>query len=287
MIYAFPKIDQFLYFVKERHAIWTRRNVRHQREPWTRDEILRAYKFTNVYRELDRVTVWIGQHWREPNKKRKDLWFAMVIARLINHPEILAELGFPKRWDKRHFLDVMHRRKREGLQCFGGAYIVSTGGRAMEKADYLAKFVLDPLWDGRGSIRPRDGDTLAQFHSRLMQYDGMGSFMAAQIVADMKYTPVLKKAKDWMTFASSGPGSRRGMNYVMGLSRKNRWREHEWRDALAELHALVQPHFEHWNYPRIHAQDLQNCLCEFSKYSRTVAGTGRPKTKFKPYEGGD
>lgn len=285
MIYAFPAFEKFLYFIKERHAIWNRRFILNEERPWTKDKILQTYKFTNVYRELDRVTLWIAKHWRMPYKSQRDLWFAMVVARLVNHPDTLKEIQLPGVWNKAQFLKVMHRRKRDKDQCFSGAYIVSTGGKAMDKADYLAQYVLDPLWESRGLLRPKNDDTLSTYHLRLMQFDGMGSFMAAQIVADMKYVQPLRGASDFWSFASSGPGSRRGMSYVAGISPKTRWREHEWRDALSELRELVKPHVAEWKYPRIHAQDLQNCLCEFSKYSRTVAGTGRPKAKFKPHGG--
>lgn len=285
MIYAFPKLEKFLYFVKERHQIYQRRFVLGLDGPWTKDPILLKYKFTNVYRELDRVTLWINKFWRTPYKHDKDLWFAMVVARLINNPDTLSQLSLPGRWNREQFLKVMARRKAEGLKRFGGAYIVSTGGRAMDKSKYLADYVLDPMWDERETLRPQSGETLDNYHKTLKQYDGMGSFMAAQIVADMKYVQPLRSAKDFWTWASSGPGSRKGMSYVTGLSPKTKWKEHEWRAALSELKILVDPYIEQWKFPKLHAQDLQNCLCEFSKYSRTAAGTGRPKTKFTPYGG--
>jgi len=283
MTYAFPRLKRLLTFIYERHAIYQRRFEQKLPAPWTHDEILRTYKFTNVYRELDRVTLWIAEHWRSPFKDEKDLWFAMVIARLVNHPDTLDEIKSPYHWNAAQFCRIMARRRDAGLQRFGGAYIISTGGLSMDKAEYLAHHVLDPLWAARDLVRPRAGDTLQAFHGRLMSFDGMGSFMAAQVVADMKYVAPLRQAKDFWTFASSGPGSRRGMSYTCGFTPNTKWREHEWRDALNDLYAYVTPHIVEWKFPELHAQDLQNCLCEFSKYMRTDAGTGRPKAKFTPH----
>lgn len=283
-IYAFPMFEAFMAFVIERHRIYERRAAG-KPAPWTKDKILQQYRFCNVYRELDRVTQWITQNWREDYAGHKDLWFAMVVARLINHPDTLVNLSLPGQWNKRQFLRVMHARQDSGLKSFGSAYIVSTGGRAMNKAEYLAAHVLDPMWESRTLLRPKVGDRLQSYHARLMQFDGMGSFMAAQVIADLKYATPLRDAKDWWTFASSGPGSRRGMWNVMGQDpRKNRWKEHEWREALSELGELVRPCAKEADLPRIHAQDLQNCLCEFNKYRRTQLGTGRPKQKFTPHE---
>jgi len=45
--------DRLRYWTKERDAIYTARREG-KPSPWTTDHILRAYKFTNVFRELDR-----------------------------------------------------------------------------------------------------------------------------------------------------------------------------------------------------------------------------------------
>lgn len=283
--YAFKRLNQFVTFIIERHHIYEQRKAG-KPQPWTKDPILREYKFTNVYRELDRVTIWIREHWREPFIAEPDLWFSMVVARLINHPDTLEALQDwmrPGTWKRKQFLEVMHARQNAGLNTFSAAYIVSTAGLSMNKADYLAEHVLDPLWKARDSVRPTERMTLMGFNDRLRVFDGMGSFMAAQIVADMKYVPPLTKATDWWTFASSGPGSRKGMSYLIGESPTLKWREHEWRDALGELLVTMNPIIKDAGMPRLHAQDLQNCLCEFSKWSRTKAGTGRPKQKFHPF----
>lgn len=284
MIYSFPRFEAFIAFVIERHRIYTRR-ASGQSGPWTRDKILAEYRFCNVYRELDRVTQWIRMRWREPFANHEDLWFAMVVARLINHPATLTELSLPGRWNRAQFLRVMNERRARGEKSFGSAYIVSTNGESMDKAFYLAEYVLDPMWTQRSVYRPKPKETLSSYHTRLMEAQGMGSFMAAQVIADLKYTPSLAKAPDWWTFASSGPGSRRGMSYLMGFDPRMAWKEHEWRDCLKELASHVHPYTAEVGMPRMHAQDLQNCLCEYSKYRRTQLGTGRPKQKFVPFTG--
>lgn len=287
MDYAFPLFSAFGDFIIERHQIYLRRQ-KGQSAPWTKDPILGAYRFCNVYRELDRTTIWITKRWREPYQNYAHLWFAMAVARLVNHPPTLAQFTLPGRWNKEQFLRVMRDRKSAGEQVFGGAYIISTGGQSVDKAIYLANDVLDPMWAKRKLLSQHDGESayvesLGHYYSLLMEQNGFGSFMAAQVVADLKYTPPFKNATDWWTFASSGPGSRRGLNYVMGRDPAMRWVEYEWRDVLSDLHKEIASRIERADMPRLHAQDLQNCLCEFSKYQRTKLGTGRPKQKFSPF----
>jgi hypothetical protein len=148
----------------------------------------------------------------------------------------------------------------------------------MDKAVYLAYKVLTPLWNQRDYIRPITDDSLASFAERLSGFTGMGSFLSAQVVADIKYVEPLKSASDWWTWASSGPGSRRGLNRVMGFPTDNKWNEAKWLSTLRELHAKVNELAP--DMPPLHAQDLQNCLCEFDKWKRVQLGEGRPRALY-------
>ena len=273
--------ETLLYWIGERHNIYLDR-LAGRPKPWTEDPILQQYKFCNVYRELDTVTKWIDQHWRGPMSVIDDdhMWFAMCVARLFNWPDTLQAIGYPVPWRPHEVLGVLHARKQAEEKVFSGAYIVSTNGRAMDKATYVVRHVLNPLWAQRKTYEPTTEDMLESFHTRLSQANGMGSFMSAQIVADLKYVHPLNQAKDWMDFAASGPGSRRGLNRVLGREVRAPWTEQNWRKALSELHARVLPRLYKLDMPPLHAQDLQNCLCEFDKYMRTANGEGRPRSTY-------
>lgn len=273
------RVDDLMAFILERHKIWKLKEAG-KSKPWTQDPILQSYRFCNVYRELDTVTIWIAENWRAKHANDPHLWFAMCVARLINWPDTLGALGYPVPWRPAKFEDALHRRQQAEQKAFGGAYIVSTNGRAMDKAEYLARHVLNPLWEARKAIAPKRGEPLAHFHARLMQFDGMGSFMAAQVVADLKYVEPLRSAPDWDTWAASGPGSRRGLNRVFGRPTDAPWRGDDWLGSLTELHLAVGRRIAKARMPPLHAQDLQNCLCEFDKYERTRLGEGRPRATY-------
>jgi 5-hmdU DNA kinase-like protein len=273
-------VERLFAFARERYSIQTKKEADEPR-PWTKDPILRNYRFTCVYREDDRVTRWITNRWRTPHKDDPDLWFAMVVARLLNQPDCLEDLGWPVPFDRVHFLRTLRNRKRAGKRCFNAAYIVSTNGISEEKEVYVCDSVLDPLWRNRETLRPRKGDTLNSYHMHLMMYNGMGGFIAAQVVADLKYVKPLRSASDWSTFAASGPGSRRGLNYVLGRERKSPWTEDDWRLQLARLRAKLLPMFDKAGMPEPHAQDVQNLLCEWSKYWRAVKEDKMPKQRYR------
>lgn len=273
-------IDKLVYWIRERQSIYTKRQ-QGKPKPWTKDPILQSYRFCNVYREQDTVTRWIAKNWRDPyGDIDQDAWFAMVVARLINWPETLERIGYPVPWNQKLFRAVVHQRQERGEKAFSGAYIVSTNGRAMDKADYLAQHVLTPLWLARPMLRPRLGDTLASYHARMTKCNGMGSFMAAQVVADLKYVSPLCAATDWYSWAASGPGSRRGLNRVLGRPVQAPWKEADWLKELRKLHLEIMPTLDRAKLQTLHAQDLQNCLCEFDKYMRTLNGEGRPRSTY-------
>lgn len=274
----YPNAGRLFAFIRERHAIWERRN-KGLPKPWTEDPILQSYRFCNVYRELDKETIWISKNWR--NDSDPDNWFAMAVARLVNWSPTLEAVGYPVPWRPSTFLRCIHALEDKGVKVWGGAYIVSTNGVPQPKAEYLAEQVLSPLWRSRKDVRPRPNDTLEAFHDRLRRFRGMGSFIAAQVVADAKFVAPLTQAPDWESFAASGPGSRRGLARVMGVPDIHvSWPERLWRERLAELKVIIDQKVKEAGMPIISGQDLQNCLCEFDKYERVRLGQGRPRAKY-------
>jgi 5-hmdU DNA kinase, helical domain len=114
--------------------------------------------------------------------------------------------------------------------------------------------------------------------------DGLGSFMCGQIVADLKYLPFMKQVDDWWTWATPGPGSSRGLNIVLGRAINDPWKKGEWLIELQKLGDSVTPWLEEVGIEKLHNQDLQNCLCEFSKFTKVARGIGRPRQVFRHRE---
>lgn len=273
-------LELLLYWIEERYSIFLQKESGSLLE-WTKDPILKEYRFCNVFREDDKETKWIHTNWLQPNKNDPNLWFNMAIARFINWHESLKELGYSKRWNPDKFCNILHRRKDEGLKTFTGAYIVSTNGASVSKIDYISYNVLSPLWLNRKKIQPTELDSLQTFYERLIEYDGLGSFMAAQVIADVKHSPVLKKAKDWYTWAARGPGSRRGLNRVYGRDKNSAWSEEAWLSSLKDLSIEVEDKILEITGRKIDNQNLQNCLCEFDKYMRVKNGEGKPRSRYR------
>ena len=257
----------FVYWVQERDRIAIKK-MRGDAKPWTEDAVFKHTYFCNTDRELDKVTKAIRglygpQHPDIPSIPN------MVMARLVNKPESLERMCWP--WSK--FYDRMWTAVMSQPGAWGGAYIVSTNGRAMPKHEYIAGLLEDAFEQfGVGacaSIPP----TL-RAHSRAIQgLQGMGSFMAAQVVADLKNTEKhpLANADDWHTWSSHGPGSLRGLSWFHGHKITP--------GTYAESIASAREWYHNSGYTDAIAhlcnQNLQNCFCEYDKYQRVRNNTGR------------
>lgn len=275
------RVKELVAFIKERENIRKAKEAGKPR-PWTKDPILGKYRFCNVHREDDRVTRWLRNNWYPRFRGDPDIWFAAVVARLLNLPESLeAVREYVLPFNPRKFAGNLHSRREMGLKNFNAAYIVSTNGVAMDKVDYLVERVLKPLWAKRVITRQMINGSLNDAHEWLTRFDGLGSFIAAQVIADLKYEQPLRRAWDWDTFAASGPGSRRGLNRWRGYTPDSAYKESEWREDLEGVRQAVNEKLAEAGWEPLHAQDLQNCLCEFDKYERARLGEGTPKQIYK------
>lgn len=265
------------FWIKEREAIRERKE-RGDPPPWTDDEVLKTYRFCNVYREDDKVTRWIARHWREPNKHDKHLVINMCVARMVNWPDTLAELGyFSDGWNSQRFIDVLAGRRKRGEKVWTGAYLVtggfSAGGepkevivaRVLDDANLFGKFV-------------RKGDSLEEAYEHLIHTRGMGSFLCAQVIADLKYTPLLADADDWFTWCAPGPGSLMGLNILQDRDLRAYIPESRFREEVNIVRRWIK---DQTGY-ELCAQDTQNCLCEFGKYVRAKRLKQSLKTKYTP-----
>ena len=120
-------VERFFYWINERHAIYQRRNMGLPRSEWTDDPILQKYKFTNPFRENDRVTVWMRENWTKPNdnKRSAEIIFNCCLFRMVGTSEFAQEHGwvdFSTNWDSEHTKSLIKNRIAKGKRTFTGYF---------------------------------------------------------------------------------------------------------------------------------------------------------------------
>ncbi len=292
--------DPLWYWINERHWIYLRRRS-NKPWPWTKDPILQDYRFCNVFRELDVVTQWIRRRWCANYRDHSTLWFAMAVARQINWPDTLEEIGYPDAWQPERVRKIMKARAKRKETVYTGAYIITAGGQPGPKIDYTIDKVLTPLWRSRlafdyfNTVRT---DTMMRLALKtpfpkledawdvLIQHEGFGPFLSYEVVTDLRWTTYLNTASDIMTWANAGPGAKRGLNRLFGRPTKYRLDSDQALEEMRKLLAMSQqknrPLGDH--VPALEMRDIEHSLCEVDKYLRVKNGEGKPRSRYRKPE---
>lgn len=266
-----------LHWARERHSIWEKRQAG-EPGPWTKDPVLQTRKFTNLFRVLDP-----GSQYPLERLYTADLPLGEVLGRawLYRHsnlpsawPEEVPRLSEPGGTEAIH--DHWQEIRARGEKWSSGAYILrpeSVGGKHVvggDKSEFFTRRCREIL-DGRWGILDTflETEDPAERHAALTRPEGVGDFMALQILTDIHYTLTEDRESD---FVVPGPGSTRGAAWLSpGTPPLDVFRQV--RSAL-----LSQP----W-CPTIGAghppslMDIQNTLCELSKYMK-----GPVPTDYRP-----
>ena len=275
-----PNQQQMVYWITERESIRLKKEVGLP-APWSDNPVMQETYFCNVNREDDNVTKWIRQNWVYGTTlfdvdSREFYDFAMIVARIFNRPETLEASNQPV--DDFVWFDQaeeeLNQIKSSGGQIWNGAYIISTNGKKMNKLDYC----LEMLSKTALPYITSNYLTLEGAHKRLMEVEGLASFLAGQVVADLKNTKnhPLSTAEDWKTFSAHGPGSLRGLSWFFEekITSKN------YQESITKAYDLLDFELPESILDVLCFQNLQNCFCEYDKFMRVTNKTGRSKRKY-------
>lgn len=286
-------LDRFWRFVAERQSIWHKRTVLKLPPPWTDDPVLRDYRFTNVYRELDVGTRYCMKHILAADADRKDKAFNVMVYRLVGRASTHYRLGFTRARDftAEKFIAAATDIRAEGSPVYTGAYMVSSyGPGSMDRnvGAVLAELAsgFDPFWAELNEYtQPETAFELIKTRR------GYGDFLAYQVLVDMTYqTPAGSVLNvDLSDWSKAGPGAEHGLARLFATENcagidalgVMLWL----RDHQEAEFARLGLDFKHWvrdGAPvRISVGNIENCLCESWKYTRALEGGAMPRARFR------
>lgn len=253
----------FLDFVYERHSVWEKRQAG-KPQPWTDDPVLATRKFTNVFRLLDPGSQFVMTDLLCDSEFES--LARCLLYRITNRPE--AWRAFDGEISLTHrpveFLEHLHAYKASGGQVFSGAYMIWGGTeKGVDKIDHVFQ-VLDGAISGMAQFLL--ADTQQERFEALEGCRGMGAFNAMQVLTDFGYGTEFREDE----FVVPGPGARKGAA-VLGMTGEEAI---EWGFRALRRTVSVDGHW-------LSRMDVQNCLCEFSKYAR-FASKPSPEQLYSP-----
>lgn len=287
-------LKTLLKFVVERENIRLKKQAGAS-PPFTKDKILRDYRFCNIRRSDDRVSSWLIENVLLEKYIQHNLPNFLLFSawcRWVNWPPTIQKVGeagispaSTVDWPKLgRFVDKLKGKK------WTGAYMIVAprGSRKPKKGLFVAKTVIER------SLKPGLPLLVAQLNQpqvrsetiweQLTTHAYFGDFMAGQIVADWGYTSLLKNAPDHYTWAPVGPGSKRGFNRLMRRPLRTKIEPGEWKQVIAEVRSAIINELGE-QYLDFDAMSVQNCFCEFDKYLRVKNGEGRPRALYHSHAG--
>ncbi len=284
-------LDGFYRWMYERQSIWHRRFVEKKDPPWTFDKWLRDFKFTNVYRELDRGTLWFVEYVITNNLMWRDKVFATIAYRLLNRIDTFEEIGYIPTyttWNpKKYYKDLM-KIASTGNPVFTNAHSLPPAPKGKTKV-YGHIRMLHSVYahfDTLCSLILK-AKSMEDVFNILRTIETIGPFFAYEICCDWMYKAINVipfTENDWVNV---GPGAKQGIELifpnreVMPLDKAIPWlRDHQemmFREIDVEFPYLYEGKL-------LTLRAIEHSLCEYSKYVKLSVGVGRYRLKFDPKE---
>ncbi len=310
-------LDGFWKFIYERLEIYYKRVVLQQPAPWTDDSIFNTYRFTNICRDMDKLSLYerknILSKLDEPVAdlltRKKSVIFNVILFRTFVKVDTYECFGFidfsepswKKQWSvgKKSLL----KRREQGLRNFTGSFMVNTlkrcnpdestrDNQTLNALCMCEWFIsnLDEFYD-KAFIQSKNMKEQLEY---LVTLDGIGSFTAYEFACSFAMVSRYYKnvLVDWTqdSYTSIGPGSSGGIDWVFkslgNLSKvesiiylRSIWKHEMKRLGLYDKFIQMLPEVLEND---LDLRIIEHCLCESHKYHKLKTKTGRTKQRFTP-----
>lgn len=285
----------YLYWICERMNIfWKKYNGDPQ--PWTADPILQNYKFTSVYRCLDRVSQYLLSRviYNGKEYEPEDMFFRILLFKHFNKNET---------WDmlEKEFGDITYETGLENIAKFldkavdsgdtiyGNAYIVNCffyqypqykhiTGMSKHRAHF--RIFEDEIFQNGHLYDFLEAKTFEDLYWVFRNMKIYGDFTAQQYCIDLNYSPLFNFSEN--DFVITGPGSLKGIGWTFdGASGKRydyvgtiKWVHDNFERLMGDF---CEKTGMKWNplpwEPVPTLTNLQNCFCETSKFAKGLGAS--------------
>lgn len=291
-----PVFDTYWRFAAERQRVFMKRCAG-EPLPWTKDEIIGAHRFTNVYRASDRVSQYlISRVIYEGPQAVEEVFFRTLLFKIFNRIDtweyLCSHVGEPswRTFNLDTYARCMDAAMSAGRKLYSAAYIMPSPpfGSPRKHRNHL-ELLARMMKDGLPS-KVANAYSLKDVFELLVDQPSLGDFLAFQFTIDLNYSEMIGFSE--MDFVVAGPGARDGISKC--FSETNGLTEAEIIEVVAKI---ADSEFERLDLPfqklggtrPLQLIDCQNIFCELSKYARVahpdvagLSGRTRIKQKYTP-----
>lgn len=270
--------DTYWRFATERQNIFfSRLNGRSQ--PWSDDEILNKYKFTNVYRAADRVSQYLIRDVISHGSQQPDeLFFRILLFKIFNRigtwEFLQSELGeiTLKDYSFGRYDQLLSEVMNQQSPIYSAAYIMASGrsffGNAKKHQNHLR--LIELMIRESVPAKLQECRDMGQAYKLLLSYPSIGEFLSYQFVTDMNYSSLIDFTE--MEFVKAGPGAKDGIRKCF-----TDLGDYSFEGIIEMVADQQEREFERLGLPfrnlfgrRMQLIDCQNVFCEVDKYSRVA-----------------
>lgn len=246
--------------------------------PWTEDNIISKYKFTNTYRASDRVSQYLIKNviYRDdlPNTP-EEILFRILLFKIFNKIETwesleseLGEIRYSEynfnRYDK-----ILNNKLLAKKTIYSAAYIMPSVlqfGYKRKHSNHLK--LIELILNNNSAELLMEKKRMQDAFIMIKSFPGLGDFLAYQLLIDINYSPILNFSES--EFVVPGPGALGGISKCFsdtgGLSNveiiklMTDRQEREFERLGLKFKTL-------WGR-NLQLIDCQNIFCETDKYAR-------------------
>jgi alpha-glutamyl/putrescinyl thymine pyrophosphorylase clade 1 len=247
--------------------------------PWTDDETLRKYKFTNTYRASDRVSQYLIKNViYEGDQRFDEVLFRTILFKTFNKIDswtlLRNEIGeiTTKNFKFKQFSKIFFEAIEAGEAIYSGAYIMASG---KSKFGYDRKFqnhlrLIEMMIEDKISEKILKARSLETIFQLLNSYPTIGNFLAYQYAIDLNYSASLEFSE--MEYVMPGPGAKDGIRKCF-----TDYGGYDETEIVKYVTDIQEQEFQRlglqfktlWGR-RLHLIDSQNLFCEVDKYARVL-----------------
>lgn len=271
----------YFYFIQERMNIFWEKCEENNNGMYTKDEILRTYKFTNVYRACDRVSQYLIKNiiYKDVEKCRaEDLLLRILIFKVFNKIETWEYLcenfkeGITIQTFNANEISKILTLRKQTNPIFSNAYMMTGSHKKYDafssKHEKWLTMIKEEFINKNIFTKILNANSLEQVYNILNECSFIGNFLAYQYAIDFNYCPYLNY--DENSFVKAGVGAIRGIKKCF-INYGNTY-----EDAIYYVQnnfTELQRQYGYTNFKALPNHepsliDLQNCFCETDKYLR-------------------